>query len=237
MLELKNVSSGYSSKNVIKNISLSFEKGEFVSIIGANGCGKTTLLKTITGILKASRGEIFIDGNAVKSQKELAKKIAYLPQNKAVPQMTVGELVLHGRFPRLDSRSYNESDKEIALWAMREMGIEKYKDTPLEFLSGGMKQTAYIAMALCQKSDWILLDEPAAHLDISHQLTLMKFLSKSDKGVIAVMHDLPLAFTFSNRIVLMNDGEILLNDTPEKVSSSPLIKEMLGVKLKYSYEI
>ena len=239
MLELKNISCGYGKKLIIKNISLTLEKGEFVSIIGVNGCGKTTLLKAITGILKKAEGNIQIDGQPVKSQKEIARKIAYLPQNKSTPEMSVGELVLHGRYPHLSSHTYNDKDKEISLWAMREAGVEALKDIPLSRLSGGMKQNAYIAMALCQQSDYILLDEPSTHLDISHQLSLMKFLSNSDKGVLSVMHDLPLAFKFSSRIVLMDKGEILIDKTPEKVLSSGIIKEIFGVSLSkdYSYEI
>lgn len=246
MLEIKNLSSGYGKKEILKKINVSFKKGELISVIGANGCGKTTLLKTIASIIKAREGEILIEGKAPKSQKEIARKISYLPQGKNTPNMTVGELVLHGRFPYLDyPRRYSERDREIARYSMKKMGIDHLSDTLLSCLSGGFKQKAYIAMALCQEGDFILLDEPVTYLDISCQLELMKILkaiAESGKCIIAVMHDLPLAFNCSDKIILMKDGEILLDASPQALYSSDKLKEALGVSLvkineKYYYDL
>lgn len=245
MLEIKNVASGYLKKEVLRDITATFKKGELVSIIGANGCGKSTLLKTLTGIIKATKGEILID-KAPLNSVNIAKKIAYLPQAKVLPNMTVGQLVLHGRFPYLHyPRRYSQKDKDFALLAMKELCIDLLSDTPLSELSGGMIQNAYIAMALCQNGDFILLDEPATYLDIQHQLSLMntlKSLTQKGKGIITVMHDLPLAFSFSDKILVMNDGKILALDSPENVLDK--VENLFGIRLEkenesyyYNYEV
>ena len=195
MLELKNISTGYGSKNVINCADAFFEKGKLTSIVGVNGCGKSTLLKAILGILPLSDGEIVIDGSDIRSmsRNEISKKVAYLAQGKDTPDMTVLQMVMHGRFPYLSyPRRYKETDREIALKAMEVVGILHLANQPLYTLSGGMRQNAYIAMALAQDTDYILLDEPTTYLDIAHQLDLMKILrglADSGKGIITVMHD------------------------------------------------
>ena len=163
MLELKNIFAGYGNKNILNGITVSFEKGKLTSIIGVNGCGKSTLLKAIPGILPLSGGEIMIDGKNLRSmsRNEIAKKIAYLAQGKNTPDMTVEQMVLHGRFPYLSyPRRYSQADRDIAGTAMEAVGISSLADKPMCELSGGMKQNAYIAMALAQDTDYILLDEP-----------------------------------------------------------------------------
>ena len=200
MLELKNISAGYGSKNVLSDITVSFEKGKLTSIIGVNGCGKSTLIKAILGILPLSGGKVIIDGCDLQSmsRNEIAKRIAYLAQGKNTPDMTVEQMVLHGRFPYLSyPRRYRKTDHEFARKAMETVGILHLADKPLYELSGGMRQNAYIAMALAQNTDYILLDEPTTYLDIAHQLDLMRILrglADRKKGIITVMHDLPLAF-------------------------------------------
>lgn len=245
MLEIKSITSGYGKKEVISDITATFKKGELVSIVGANGCGKSTLLKTLTGIIKATKGEILLD-KAPLNSVSIAKRIAYLPQSKVLPHMTVGQLVLHGRFPYLHyPRRYSQKDKDLALLAMKEVGIDSLSDTLLSKLSGGMMQNAYIAMALCQQGDFILLDEPATYLDIQHQLSLintLKNLTQKGKGIVTVMHDLPLAFTFSDKILVMKDGRTLAFDSPENVLDE--VEALFGIRLKkenesyyYNYEV
>ena len=177
MIELKHISVGYGKQIVLNDLSAAFEKGKLTAVIGVNGCGKSTLLKTILGMVPVSNGEIAIDGRplAEMSRKDIARSIAYLSQGKGTPDMTVEQLVLHGRFPHLSyPRRYTTQDREIALAAMEQVGITDYARKPLYTLSGGMRQNAYIAMALTQGTDHILLDEPNTFLDISHQLELMK---------------------------------------------------------------
>lgn len=237
MIEIKNISVGYQNKSVLCDVTVSFEKEKLTSVVGANGCGKSTLLKAMLGILPLSSGEIFIDGIALRAMKrnEIAKKVAYLSQGKNTPDMTVEQMVLHGRFPYLSyPRRYGEEDRKIAREAMDAVGISKLKNKPLYELSGGMRQTAYIAMALAQDTDYILLDEPTAYLDIAHQLDLMKLLKElvnMGKGVISVMHDIPLALDFSDNIVAIGNGSVVADAMPSKICNMSVIGEMFGVKI------
>lgn len=238
MIELKNISTGYGRKTVLNNLSASFEKGKLTSIIGINGCGKSTLLKSILGILPLSCGEISIDEKNLQAinRNEIAKKVSYLAQGKTIPDMTVEQMVLYGRFPHLSyPRHFKEIDREIAKNAMDMVGITHLAKKPMSELSGGMRQTAFIAMALAQDTDYILLDEPTTYLDISHQLDLMKLLKKladSGKGIVTIMHDLPLAFDFSDAITIINNGTVIASNTPEEISSLPLLKEIFGTEVK-----
>lgn len=238
MIELKKVTAGYPSKTVLSEISLSVPKGTLISVIGKNGSGKSTLLETVIGIINAKSGEMLVDGESELSRQSMAKKISYLAQGKSVSDMTVEQLVLHGRFPHLSyPRRYSEKDREISSAALRQMGIADIAGTPLSALSGGMRQKAYIAMALAQDTDYILLDEPTTYLDISNQVELMKILrSLADrgKGIVAVMHDLPLAFGFSDRIAVIKDAKIAAFDTPRKICDSGIVQEVFGIDLQYS---
>ena len=238
MLELKNVFAGYGSTPVIKDATVSLEKGKLTSIVGTNGSGKSTLLKSIIGILNISDGEILIDGESlsVMSRNGIAKKVAYLAQGKSTPDMTVRQMVLHGRFPYLSyPRRYREADREIARAAMETVGISHLADKPLCELSGGMRQTAYIAMALAQDTDYILLDEPTTYLDITHQLDLMRVLrglADSGKGIITVMHDLPLAFDFSDELAVIHNGSIIKKGAPFDMCNSQIVKDVFGVRVE-----
>ena len=242
MIELKHVTAGYGKQTVLNDVTVTFEKGKLTSVIGVNGSGKSTLLKAILGMIPFDSGEVTADGTSLKnmSRNEIARKISYLSQGKNTPDMTVEQLVLHGRFPHLSyPRQYTKRDRDIAFSAMAQTGITDLAHKPLCTLSGGMRQNAYIAMALAQDTDYVLLDEPTTYLDIAHQLSLMRTLRKlsdSGKGIIAVMHDLPMAFTFSDRIVLLNDGMIIHNDTPEQVCKQDAIAQIFGVTIERSVD-
>ena len=242
MIEVKNISAGYGKRTVLCGASLGFEKGKLTSVIGVNGSGKSTLLKSVLGIIPAAQGNVFIDGTDLCSLKrnDIAKKIAYLSQGKSAPDMTVGQMVLHGRFPYLSyPRRYTENDRAIARTMMAKLGILDLSDKPLSSLSGGMCQNAYIAMALAQDTDYILLDEPTTYLDISHQLELLKILREladSGKGIVTVMHDLPLAFEFSDEIAVLESGKIIYKGTPKAAADNFDIKSVFGVGIKYLAE-
>ena len=237
MIEVKELRSGYGKKEVIHGVSAHFEKGKLVSIIGANGCGKSTLLKSIVGVIPLVSGAVSVDGeDALKmSRRCVSRRIGYLSQGRETPQMTVAELVLCGRFPYLSyPKKYKEQDRKIARAAMERVGISHLADHPLSELSGGMRQNAYIAMALAQETDYILLDEPTTYLDIAHQLELMKILTslaREGRGVVAVMHDLPMAFEFSDEIVVMSDGCVIAQDTPFSLHESGIIQRCFGLEL------
>ena len=242
MIEIKDLSFGYGKNHILKNFSACFEKGKLTSVIGTNGSGKSTLLKTIIGILAPDSGDIFVDGTSLSSLKcqDIAKRISYLAQGKNTPDMTAFQMVLHGRFPHLNyPRRYSQKDRNIAYDAINRMGITDYADKSMASLSGGMRQNVYIAMALAQDTDYILLDEPTTYLDISHQLHLMKTLKSlaaDGKGIITVMHDLPMAFNFSDRIAVVSCGKAAVCDFPENVCQKGIIKDIFGIDLNYSPE-
>jgi ABC-type cobalamin/Fe3+-siderophores transport system ATPase subunit len=240
VIELKNISAGYGRHVVLESVSAEFEKGRLTCVIGVNGCGKSTLLKAVCGILPIFGGDIYIDGMKVGNmpRKEIAKKVAYLAQGKSTPDMTVEQLVLHGRFPHLNyPRRYTKQDRDIALSAMERAGVAEFSENPLYTLSGGMRQNAYIAMALAQDTDYILLDEPTTYLDIAHQLRLMKILrelSDGGKGIIAVMHDLPMAMTFSDKVVILNGGRAEMSGAPAHIYESGVIESIFGAEIGLS---
>lgn len=240
MIEVKNLSVSYGKTQILCDLSFTLPQGSLVSVIGTNGSGKSTMIKAVLGIIEPQSGDILVDGTSTSSlsRGDIAKKIAYLAQGKSVPDMTVGQMVLHGRFPHLGyPRRYSEKDCKIAADALERTGLTGYRDKTMSSLSGGMRQNAYIAMALAQDTDYILLDEPTSYLDITHQIQLMhtlRSLADSGKGIAAVMHDLPLAFGFSDAIAVLSDGKTVLCDTPENVCRSNIIKDIFGIELKYN---
>lgn len=235
MLELTNLRAGYGKKEVLHGVTASFERGCLTCVIGPNGCGKSTLLKAVLAILPPAGGEVTVDGAPISlmQRNEIARRIAYLAQAKNTPDMTVGQMVLHGRFPHLRyPRRYTSGDRAIVGAAMEQLGIAELAERPMASLSGGMQQRAYIAMALAQDTEYILLDEPTTYLDIGHQCALMEILrglANAGKGIVAVMHDLPLAFRFSDSIVVMNDGAPVAVGTPEQFCRTGIIESVFGV--------
>lgn len=228
MVELKQIAAGYGKKTVLQDISITFPPGTVTAIAGPNGCGKSTLLKVVAGLLPITAGEI-----AAKEPR--AQHIAYLPQSRALPETTAGRLVLHGRFPWLSwPRRYRTEDEAAALAAMERLGVENLADVPLAELSGGTRQKVYLAMALAQGADTLLLDEPTSYLDIDHQLQLMQLcreLAAEGKSVVVVLHDLPLALRYADRVALLDAGRLLILDTPEAVFSSGFLDRLFGVRL------
>ena len=237
MLKLSNVHAGYGKTEILHGIDIELSAGELVSVVGPNGCGKSTLLKTATGILTPTEGTLTLQEEPLcgMSTAAAARKIAYLAQGKSTPEMTVGEMVLHGRFPHLSyPRRYGKKDKAIALQAMEHMGISELSERPLSTLSGGMRQKAYLAMALTQETELILLDEPTTFLDISNSISLMNTLCRlreDGKGILTVLHDLPLAMAYSDRVIVMDGGCIVSSGTPEEIFKSGVIGRVFGVEL------
>lgn len=250
MLEIRNLSAGYSGNPVFKDISLSIPEGAVTVIVGPNGSGKSTLLKALAGILPAS-GSVRLDEQDLLGlpSRELAKKVAFLPQNRTVPEITVKNLVLHGRFPYLSyPRRYRQEDLTAAVTAMAKMGICELADRSLATLSGGQRQKVYIAMALAQDTPVVLLDEPNTFLDIAHQLQLMaqaKELAAEGKTVVLVLHDLSMAMDCADSLAVLWNGTCLFRGSPEEVFLSGCLDTAFGLQVgrvqvngrwKYYYE-
>lgn len=238
MITIKELCGGYGDKEILHQVSLNLEPGKVTALIGPNGCGKSTLLKTLVGINSFTAGEILVNNRNIKEMKtaELAKSVAYLPQNKKTPDISVLRLVLHGRFAYLNyPRKYSAEDIRIAKAALRWAGLEDLAEENVGHLSGGMQQKVYIAMALAQNADMILLDEPAAFLDVAQQLKLLdmtKQLAGEGKGVVLVLHDLSQALRTADTVVLMQDGRVVSVGTPEEIYESGRLQEVFGVQIE-----
>lgn len=237
MLEVKSLSAGYLDKHVLEHVDFRIPSEKVTVILGPNGCGKSTLLKALCGIIPADSGQVVLDGENILTlpQRQLAQRVAYLAQSRQVPDITVERLVLHGRFPYLGyPRRYRKEDYAIADAAMKTMGIAELANELLQNLSGGQRQKVYIAMALTQDTPVILLDEPTTYLDISHQLQLMqqaRMLAAQGKTVVMIIHDLPHAFQTADHMILMRDGKIVADGTPEQIYASGMISSVFGVRL------
>lgn len=242
MIALERVSAGYGAAPVLRDVSCTLPKGQLISLVGPNGSGKSTLLRVLAGMLIPGAGRVVLEDTPLRELKPnmIARRIAFLAQERDTPDLTVAQLVLHGRFPHLQyPRRYGPRDLAIARAAMERMGLEAHSHCPLAKLSGGMRQKARIAMALAQDSDYILLDEPTTYLDIGHQLALMNLLRElavSGKGILAVLHDLPLAFSASDQVLLLHEGSLVGKAAPDALSASGMVRDVFGVDLIPSAE-
>lgn len=237
MLEVEGLRAGYSGRDVLRGASLEAHEGRITAILGPNGCGKSTLLKAICGILPARGGRVLLDGVdlAALSRKQRAQRIAYLAQERQIPDICVGRLVLHGRFPYLDyPRRYREEDRRAAREAMERMDILDLAELPLNRLSGGQRQKAYIAMALAQDARVVLLDEPTTYLDAAHQYQVLRqarALAEAGRHVLMVIHDISHALEAADRVALMREGAVALQGTPEEAYASGALEEVFGIRM------
>lgn len=218
MMEFRHITSGYPGRTVLSDVSLTVPRGKITALIGPNGCGKSTLLNTAGGLIKPSAGEILLDGRPLPSYKrrELARLMALLPQSRELPRLTVERLAAFGRYPHGDMQSAKGQVEE----SLRRAGAWELRHRELRELSGGERQRAYIAMALCQDSELLLLDEPTTYLDIGQKnqvMELVRDLNVQGRTILAVLHDLPLAFMYSDYVALMESGKLTAFGTPDEV--------------------
>ena len=237
MIELKDLRAGYPGRPVLEDICLDFRPGQVLAVLGSNGCGKSTLLRAACGLLPKTGGAVLLDGVPLerRSPRETARSVAYLPQSRAVPNITAGRMVLHGRFPYLSyPRRYRREDHEMVRRALEWVGAGELSDRLLPQLSGGQRQKVYLAMALAQNTPTVLMDEPTTYLDVSCQLEVMALarrLAEEGRAVVMVLHDLTLALRYAHRAALLQAGKILRTGTPEELYGSRALEEVMGVSL------
>ena len=223
MIQLEHISAGYGGPLVVQDVSLDLKAGEVLVLLGPNGCGKSTLLKVIAGLQPPAGGQV------------LAQKVTYLPQSRSVPNITAYRMVLHGRFPYLSyPRRYRPEDHAAARRALEQADAWELARLPVQTLSGGQRQKVYLAMALAQNTQTILMDEPTTYLDIQHQLDLMAFsqaLAREGRAVVLVLHDLCLALRFAHRGAVLSEGRLLQTGTPEELFSSGILAETFRTPL------
>ncbi len=239
MIEAKNLCIAYSEKVIVQDFSFKVEPGQMVSIIGPNGSGKSTLLKTLSRFLRQKSGFVYLEKEDMGTMnvKYIAHKISTLSQhNKSPEDITVKELIYYGRMPHKRwFEPKNQEDEEIIQWAISHTSLQGFEDKRAMALSGGERQRVWIAMALAQRPQVLLLDEPTTYLDICHQLEVMELVQNLNKElnltVIMVLHDLSQAAKYSHRVVVMKDGALVAEGSPIEVLTEDLIKSVYNVEV------
>jgi len=238
MLTLKDVSAGYNGMDVIYGVSAEFAPGKNYCLLGPNGCGKTTLLRAMAGIIPA-KGEILIDGRPIASmrRREIARKIAVMSQITTLYfPYSVYETVMLGRYQHMRRSIFNQvdaQDREAVKRCLARTGLWELRDRQIDRLSGGQRQRVFLAQALAQEPDLILLDEPTNHLDVKHQIELIDALHEwtgdGVHGVIGVFHDINLALRLSENMLFMKDGVLLGSGTFSGLASRGFLEEVYGM--------
>lgn len=234
MLEIQNLTCGYDGKEIIKDVSFSVKKGDFIGIIGPNGVGKTTLFRALTGILRPFKGEVIYNNTPIRKipLRRFACEVATIPQFIEIPfGFTAEEFVFLGRFPHLGRfrsprpEDFRITEEALALTDTRQLRLKKIFE-----LSGGERQRIILAQGFAQKPKLLLLDEPTAHLDITHQVWIMDILKKLNKEqnltVVLTLHDLNLASEYCQQLILLDNGKISKKGGPEEVLTYQNIEEV-----------
>ncbi len=238
-MEVRGLSFAYGKNKVLKDVSLKIEEGKVTTIMGANGCGKSTLFSLMTKNLYARKGKIFLRGKNIQNLnlKEFARQVSIVQQyNTSSDDITVERLVAFGRTPhRKPMQGKSEEDERLVEWAMEVTGILEYRDREVSRLSGGQRQRVWIAMALAQNTKILFLDEPTTYLDIRYQIEILELVRKLNKEfgitIIMVLHDINQAIYFSHEVIGLKDGIVEFQGSPEDVIDRQSIKELYGIEL------
>jgi iron complex transport system ATP-binding protein len=237
LFQAEHIVAGYENRTVIQGIDLVIPSNKISVIIGANGCGKSTLLKTLARLIKPASGNISLDGRPIGKipPKQLARVLGLLPQSPIVPEgISVADLVGRGRFPHQSLLSgWTKKDVEAVAEAMRIMDIIELANHPIDELSGGQRQRVWIAMALAQETDILLLDEPTTFLDITYQVEILDLLTdlnrKHGTTIVMVLHDINLSARYADHIFALYQGKLVAEGEPSQVITSTLVKDIFGL--------
>ena len=238
-MEVRNLSFSYGKNKVLRDVSFKIEGGNITTIMGANGCGKSTLFSLMTKNLYPRKGNIFLSGKNIQnlSLKEFARKVSIVHQyNTSSDDITVERLVSFGRTPHMKMmQARTQEDEELIQWAMEVTNVEKYKSREVSRLSGGQRQRVWIAMALAQNTKILFLDEPTTYLDIRYQIEILELIQKLNEEygitIIMVLHDINQAIHFSQEVIGLKDGMVSFQGNPQEVINREGICDLYGIDL------
>ncbi|GAA3637421.1 ABC transporter ATP-binding protein [Microlunatus ginsengisoli] len=228
---------GYGDRQIVSDLDVEIPTGKVSVIIGANGCGKSTLLRGLARLLSPTSGTVLLDGKSIHSwqTKDVAKVMGLLPQSPLAPEgITVADLVGRGRYPHQGwFRQWSAADDRAVADALTATDTLDLAARPIEEMSGGQRQRVWIAMALAQETDLLLLDEPTTYLDLTHQVEVLDLLTDLNRRrgttIVIVMHDLNLACRYADHLITMSDGRISGQGTPGEVITADTMREVFAM--------
>lgn len=227
----------YGDRIISQNLSVNIPRESFTVIVGPNACGKSTLLRALSKLIKPSMGQVVLDGKNITKykSKEVARKLGLLPQSSTAPDgITVANLVAHGRYPYQNfMNQWTNADEEAVLSAMEVTNTSAISNRFVDELSGGQRQRVWVAMVLAQKTPLLLLDEPTTFLDLTHQIELLelfKDLNQQGNTLVAVLHDLNHAARYANHMIAMKDGQVVAQGDPREIVTEELIENVFDLK-------
>jgi ABC superfamily ATP binding cassette transporter, ABC protein len=243
-MRVDNLFFAYDKDDIIKGISFEIKDNKITTLMGANGCGKSTLFQLLTKNLKPREGSVFLDQRDIRDirLKEFAQNVAIVHQyNTAPPDLPVHSLIAYGRIPffkHFAKAQDKDKDKEIVDWALEVTDMSELKNRRMGQLSGGQRQRAWIAMALAQQPKILLLDEPTTYLDVKFQIEILRLIKSLNKDysmtIVMVLHDINQAIYYSDEIIGMKKGNLLFQGNPDDVITEESIQDMYGIHLKVS---
>ncbi|WP_458124393.1 ABC transporter ATP-binding protein [Paenibacillus sp. Z3-2] len=237
-LETTKLDIAYEERLIVEDLNIQIPQGKITALVGANGSGKSTILKTMARIMAPKAGSVLLDGKSIHKQstREVAKQLAILPQNPTAPEgLTVTELVSYGRFPyQKGFGSMRAEDKRMIEWAIEVTAMTEFHDRPIDQLSGGQRQRAWIAMALAQETDILFLDEPTTFLDMAHQLEVLQLLEQlnatANRTIVMVVHDLNHASRYAHHMIGIKKGKAIAHGSPVEVMNSDVLREVFNIE-------
>ncbi|MCI0382879.1 ABC transporter ATP-binding protein [Streptomyces sp. CNQ085] len=227
----------YDRRTIAEDLTVAIPDRSFTVVIGPNACGKSTLLRALSRMLKPAAGTVLLDGRDISSTgaKQVARTLGLLPQSSVAPEgISVSELVSRGRYPHQSLlRQWSAEDERVVVEAMASTGVAELADRSVDELSGGQRQRVWIAMALAQQTPLLLLDEPTTYLDLAHQIDILDLCARlhqeEGRTLVAVLHDLNHAARYATHLIAMREGRVMASGPPEEIVTAELVEEVFGL--------